>query len=82
MKLHTLLGLAALALPLTANAQATVSIDFETADSYKSIGVYDTWENSPFQTGALTGNVAVVDNPYKVSDDLLGDINSSDKVLG
>ena len=48
MKLHTLLGLAALALPLTANAQATVSIDFETADSYKSIGVYDTWENSPF----------------------------------
>lgn len=82
MKLNILIGLAALALPLAAPAQSLLSIDFETEDSYKSVGVYDTWEASPFRTGKLTGNAAVVGNPYKVTDDLLGDINNSDRVLG
>lgn len=31
-------------------------------DSYKSIGVYDTWEQSPFRTGELSGNVKVIKN--------------------
>ena len=31
-------------------------------DDYKSIGVYDTWELSPFRTGELQGNVQVVEN--------------------
>lgn len=29
---------------------------------YKSVGVYDTWEQSPFRTGVLTGNVQVIEN--------------------
>ena len=32
------------------------------ADSYKSVGVYDTWEQSPFRTGELSGNVKVIKN--------------------
>jgi len=58
---------------LAANAQ---SINFETVD-YASIGVYDTWENSPFRTGALQGNVKVVSNHLKTDDG-----NTSEKILG
>lgn len=58
-------------LPLAAMAQ---SIGFETRD-YQSLGVYDKWEHSPFRTGKLEGNVAVVDNPCKEN-------NCSQKVLG
>lgn len=29
---------------------------------YKNVGVYDTWEQSPFRTGVLTGNVQVIEN--------------------
>ena len=29
---------------------------------YKSVGVYDTWEQSPFRTGVLSGNVQVIEN--------------------
>lgn len=29
---------------------------------YKKVGVYDTWEQSPFRTGVLTGNVQVIEN--------------------
>ena len=31
-------------------------------EDYAGIGVYDTWEQSPFRTGQLSGNVAVVKN--------------------
>lgn len=48
--------------PLAATAQNTCQLQFETQD-YASIGVYDTWEDSPFRTGALRGNVAIVANP-------------------
>ncbi len=58
-------------LPLAAMAQ---SIGFENRD-YRSLGVYDKWEHSPFRTGQLEGNVAVVDNPCKEN-------NNSLKVLG
>lgn len=71
--------LATALLPLTAQAQ---TITFETAD-YKAIGVYDTWEHSPFRTGELTGNVKVVDNPDTAIDDMLGTApNASGLVLG
>ncbi len=58
--------------PLYAGAQ---NIDFELSDTYRSIGVYDTWEESPFRTGELKGNVKVVDNFLKEG-------NESSKILG
>lgn len=72
------MGLAALAFPLAVAAQ---TIDFESQD-YKRIGVYDTWEESPFRTGRLQGNVAVVDNHLDAVDDMLGSaVNPSGKIL-
>lgn len=44
---------------MTAGAQ---TIKFENRD-YSALGVYDTWEASPFRTGKLKGNYAVVANP-------------------
>ena len=58
-------------LPLVAMGQ---SVNFETQD-YRSLGVYDKWEHSPFRTGKLEGNVAVVSNPDKKN-------NKSKMVLG
>ncbi|MBR1732892.1 MAG: glycoside hydrolase family 16 protein, partial [Alloprevotella sp.] len=52
---------ALLALPLGATAQ-TITFDTEEKE-YQAVGVYDTWEESPFRTGLLTGNTAVVTNP-------------------
>ena len=31
-------------------------------DDYASVGVYDTWEQSPFRRGVLSGNVQVIEN--------------------
>lgn len=73
------MGLAALAFPLAAVAQ---TIDFESQD-YKALGVYDTWEMSPFRTGQLQGNVAVVDNHLAGPDAQSGVVaNASAKILG
>lgn len=47
------------------------TVTFDTAD-YGAIGVYDTWEQSPFRNGALQGNVAVTANPLTAVDDRLG----------
>ena len=58
-------------LPLAVMGQ---EIKFDTQD-YKSVGVYDRWEHSPFRTGELAGNCEVVDNP-----DLTN--NPNKKVLG
>lgn len=72
------------------HAQATgdkVRIGFETKD-YKSIGVYDTWEHSPFraQAGAaplLAGNVKIVQNIDTLYDGVLKTRpNASRRVLG
>ena len=79
MKLKNIFALAALALPMFASAQTEVT--FETQD-YKSVGVYDTWEASPFRTGALKGNYAVIDNHLTYVDDQLGVApNPSSKIL-
>ena len=64
--------LSAMMLPLSVIAQ---TIDFESHTGYKSIGVYDTWEESPFRTGEMKGNAQVVDN-------FLKDGNKSSRVLG
>ena len=68
----------ALGLSIAASAQ---SIQFENKD-YKSLGVYDTWEASPFRTGKLEGNFAVVDNHLTAVEDMLGEApNPSKKIL-
>ena len=68
-----------MALPLFASAQTEIT--FETQD-YKSIGVYDTWEASPFRTGVLRGNYAVIDNHLTYIDDQLSIApNPSSKIL-
>ena len=61
----------ALGLSMAAGAQ---TIKFENRD-YKSLGVYDTWEASPFRTGKLKGNYGVVANPS------VDNANSSSRVL-
>ena len=68
MKVKHYIALAALTLPLAASAQSN-EIDFETTAGYKSVGVFDTWENSPFRTGTLKGNVKVVNNPNQAADE-------------
>ncbi len=79
MKLKHILSFATLALSI--GAQAQTAITFETPD-YKTLGVYDTWEASPFRTGALAGNFGIVDNPDKQVSEVLGMApNPSDKVL-
>ena len=77
---NTFLAAAALSASM---AQASVIIDFDNPDSYKSTGIYDVWENSPFRTGELTGNREVVDNPDKSINPETGQpFNASGKVLG
>lgn len=61
-----------LCLALGANAQ---TVTFDKKD-YLHLGVYDTWEESPFRTGQLEGNCSVTRNPLRNSD------NNSKKVLG
>lgn len=73
-----LIIMAGILFPLTTTAQ---SIGFEQQD-YKSIGVYDTWEHSPFRTRKLQGNVGIIDNPHTETDEILGVApNPSAKVL-
>lgn len=70
---------ALLSLCLTVMAQTTISFDTE---DYKSIGVYDQWEESPFRVGTLQGNAGIADNPNTAVDDVLGIApNSSGKVV-
>lgn len=75
------IALAALALPMTIMAQTT-KVDFEDAAGYKSVGVYDTWEESPFRTGELKGNAAVIDNFLPTTNDNGDVVNDSKKIVG
>ena len=73
--------LAALMLPFALTAQTTITFDSEEAE-YNSISIYDTWEESPFRTGEMTGRTAVVTNHLNQIDDLLGEAaNPSGKML-
>ncbi len=70
-------------IPLAMQAQNTTLCDFESTNSYKKVGVYDTWADSPFRTGELTGNAKVVNNHLTDVDALLGYApNTSSKILG
>lgn len=78
MRISYILFLACSLLPITTWAQ---HITFETSD-YKSIGVYDSWENSPFRTGKMKGNYAVINNHLTAVDPELGTSpNPSKKIL-
>lgn len=74
-------ALAVLALPMNLMAQTT-KVDFEDAAGYKSVGVYDTWEESPFRTGELKGNAAVIDNFLPTTNDNGDVVNDSKKIVG
>ena len=60
----------------------TTKVDFEDATGYKSVGVYDTWEESPFRTGELKGNAAVIDNFLPTTNDNGDVVNDSKKIVG
>ncbi len=74
--------MAALAVALPASAQ---TIDFETGEGYSRLGVYDTWEQSPFRTGAITSPeryVGITENPDTTTNQETGiQPNPSAKVL-
>ena len=79
MKKNILFSAALMFLSLTSSAQTTITFDSE---DYKSISVYDKWEESPFRTGALTGNAGVTENPDVSVDEVLGIApNSTGKVV-
>lgn len=78
MKFKNIFTLLAILLPAVLSSQ---TITFEEQD-YKALGVYDTWEASPFRTGVLTGNYAVIDNHLTDVNEMLGVApNPSGKIL-
>ena len=76
------MAMAALVVALPASAQ---TIDFETSDGFSRLGVYDTWEQSPFRTGAIASPeryVGITKNPDTSLNEELGiQPNPSEKVL-
>ncbi len=79
MKLKNIFSLATMLLPMAMVAQTNIT--FEEQD-YKALGVYDTWEESPFRTGKLSGNYAVIDNHLTYVDEQLEAApNDSKKIL-
>ena len=79
MKKNILFSAALMFLSLASSAQTTITFDSE---DYKSISVYDKWEESPFRKGTLTGNAAVTENPDVAVDGVLGVApNPTGKVL-
>ncbi len=69
MKKNILFSAALMFLSLASSAQTTITFDSE---DYKSITVYDKWEESPFRTGVLSGNAAVTENPDVSVDEVIG----------
>lgn len=63
---------------LALGAQAQ-TVSFDNAD-YSTVGVYDTWEQSPFRTGKLSGNAKVIDNHLTAEDGPV--VNKTAKILG
>ena len=76
------MAMAAIAVALPASAQ---TIDFETGEGFSSLGGYDTWEQSPFRTGAILSPeryVGITKNPDTSLNEELGtQPNPSEKVL-
>lgn len=65
---------------LTMTAQTKITFDGTTAD-YKAVGVYDTWEESPFRTGTLKGNAQVIAN-FTAGLSTDGVSNETDSIVG
>lgn len=64
-------------------AMADVNIDFESNSGFKSVSMYDVWEESPFRTGELKGNWALTANPDSEINEMLDYApNPSATVLG
>ena len=79
MKKNILFSAALMFLSFASSAQTTITFD---SQDYKSISVYDKWEESPFRTGVLSGNAAVTANPDVAVDEVMGVApNPSDNVL-
>ncbi len=79
MKKNILFSAALMFLSIASSAQTTITFD---SQDYKSIAVYDKWEESPFRTGTLSGNAAVTANPDVAVDEVMGVApNPSDNVL-
>lgn len=81
MKNNYILFLAFALLPSLAVAQ---HITFENTEEYRSLDVYDTWEQSPFRTGVLVGShyVKLTANPDKEEKEMPGvSTNASENVL-
>lgn len=70
MNKKRIMGLAALAWPLAMAAQ--LHVGFEDATVYTGLGVYDSWEESPFRNGTLEGNAQVITNELNREDESLG----------
>ncbi len=51
----------ALLMSLAVTAMQAQTVDFHKGD-YKTVGVYDSWEESPFRTGKLKGEAVVKDS--------------------
>ena len=78
---HYLLFIVCALLPSLAFSQ---HITFENTEEYRSLGAYDTWEQSPFRTGVLNGSnyVSLVANPDMEEKDAPGvATNASENVL-
>lgn len=76
------LGFAALLANMTVSHAKAQTISFDT-DDYKAVGVYDSWEQSPFRTGRLDANAAVIDNHLNQVNDILGYApNATKKIAG
>lgn len=83
MKRNAYILTAALAAACASPLAAQGVIDFESEAEYKAIGVYDVWEESPFRTGALSGNFAITPNPdTSLSDETGEPVNASALVAG
>ena len=81
MKRNYILSIVFALLPSLAFAQ---HITFENTEEYRSLGAYDTWEQSPFRTGVLNGSnfVSLVANPDMEEKDAPGvATNASEQVL-
>ncbi len=80
MNIKKYIGWAALAFSPTIHAQTTIS--FEDDSQYESLGVYDSWIESPFRTGELSGNVKVITNELTDENPITGTAsNPSSKIL-
>ena len=81
MKTNYILFIVFALLPSLAAAQ---HITFENTEEYRSLGIYDTWEESPFRTGVLNGSnyVKLVTNPDMEEKEAPGvATNASENVL-